>query len=188
MRTTLCFLIATLAACASSTAGSGSSSSPQTVLVPGGPDLRISGTDASNVHTIAYPVDQVWRALPATFDSIGVPVAAIDPAKRTMGNEGFKLRGRLKNTPLSRFIDCGNSTQVGANADNYDVNLTLLAEVQPGEQGTSKVVLTFQALAKPANFSQEYSQCSSRAVLETRFLDILKARLARTTRPASGAH
>jgi len=186
MRAAAVLLVATLAACASSGSGSGSGSSPHTVLVPGGPDLRISGTDASNVHTLAYPVDQVWRALPATFDSIGVPVAAIDPAKRTMGNEGFKIRGRLKNTPLSRFIDCGNSTQVGANADNYDVTLTLLAEVQPGEQGASKVILTFQALAKPANFSQEYSQCSSRAALETRFLDLLNARLARSTRPASG--
>jgi hypothetical protein len=149
------------------------------VYVPGGANLRISGADESNVHTIPFSVDQVWRALPGVFDSLGVPLATIDPKTRTMGNPGFKLRSRLKNVPLSRFIDCGNSTQVGSNADNYDVNLTVLAETRPAEPGSARVIITFQALAKPANFSQEYSQCSSRGVFETRFVDMLSARLQR---------
>jgi hypothetical protein len=115
--------------------------------------------------------------LPSVFDSLGVPVETLDPAKRTIGNSGFKVRGRLKNVPLSRFIDCGNSTQVGPNADSYEVNITLLAEVRVGEGGASNVTLAFQPLARPANFSQQYSQCSSKGVLETRFMDILNARL-----------
>lgn len=180
MRTAKLLLFASFAACASS--GSGSSSSPppapQTVSA-GGTSLRIYGNDESNIHTIPLPVDQVWRALPAVFDSLGVPVGTLDPKTHTMGNSGFKLRGRLKSVPLSRFIDCGSSTQIGSNADNYDVNLTVLAEARPAESGNTNVIITFQALAKPANFSQEYSQCSSRGVFETRFVDILNARLQR---------
>jgi hypothetical protein len=116
------------------------------------------------------------------FDSLGVPLATVDPKARTMGNTGFRLRGRLKNVPLSRFIDCGSSTQIGSNADNYDVSLTVLAEARPAESTSAKVIITFQAQAKPVNFSQEYSQCSSRGVFEKRFVDILQARLERSAR------
>jgi hypothetical protein len=141
--------------------------------------MAMGGGDASTSHVIAFAPDQVWRALPAVFDSLGIPIGTLDAAKRTMGNSGFKVRGRLRNTPLSRLIDCGNSTQVGPNADSYDVNLTLLAEVRPGEAGSSNVNLAFQAMARPATFAQEYSQCGSKAVLETRFVDILNAKLRR---------
>jgi len=136
--------------------------------------------NSSNVHTLAAAPDQVWRTLPAVFDSLGIPVATLDAAKRIIGNSGFKVRGRLKGVPLSRYIDCGNSTQIGANADSYDVLLTMTAEVQPGETaGATKLINHLQALAKPVNFSQEYSQCSSKGVLETKFFDILSARLQR---------
>jgi hypothetical protein len=178
MRKYTLLLFMTLAGCASTSTSSAPPPAPQTVALSG-TNLRIYGNDESNVHTIPFSVDQVWRALPAVFDSLGVPVATVDPKTRTMGNSGFKLRGRLKNVPLSRFIDCGNSTQIGSNADNYDVSLTVLAETRPAESGSAKVIITFQALAKPANFSQEYSQCSSRGVFETRFVDILSARLQR---------
>jgi hypothetical protein len=179
MRPATLLLIVSITACASAGSSSAPPQAPQTVFVPGGANLRIAGNDEANVHTIPFSVDQVWRALPGVFDSLGVPLAAIDPKAHTMGNSGFKVRGRLKSVPLSRFIDCGTSTQVGSNADNYDVNLTVLVEARPAESGSSKVIVTFQALAKPANFSQEYSQCSSKGVFETRFVDILDARLQR---------
>jgi hypothetical protein len=179
MRTATLLLLVPFAACASSGSSSAPPPAPQTVYAPGGANLRIAGNDEANVHTLPFPVDQVWRALPVVFDSLGVPLATVDPKTRTMGNSGFKTRGRLKSVPLSRFIDCGSSTQIGSNADNYDVNLTVLVESRSAESGSTKVIITFQALAKPANFSQEYSQCSSRGVFETRFVDILNARLQR---------
>jgi hypothetical protein len=37
--------------------------------------------------------------------------------------------------------------------------------------------VTLQAVAKPVNFAQDYSQCSTKGVLESRFFDILSARL-----------
>jgi hypothetical protein len=177
-RASLLLLLTSLAACASS----GSSAAPppaSRTVSAGGASLTMTGNDPSNVHTIAFSVDKVWRALPAVFDSIGIPVATLDPAKRSIGNSGFKIRGRLKGVPLSRYIDCGNSTQIGPNADSYDVNITLMADVRPAESGTSTVTTTMDAVARPANFAQEYSQCSSKGALETRFIAILNARLQR---------
>jgi len=142
----------------------------------------MAGSDAPNVHTLPFAPDQVWRALPAAFDSLGIPIETLDPAKRSMGNSGFKVRGRIKGVPLSRYIDCGNSTQIGPNADNYDVNITMLADVRPADAGTASVTTTFEAVARPANFAQEYSQCRSKGLLETRFIDIVKARLEKAPR------
>ena len=170
------------AACVS---GGGSSSAPppasQTVLRgPGGSTaLSITGVEATNVQTIAAPADQVFRLIPSVLDSLGVPVNMLEPTKRSVGNPALKIRQRLKTTPLSRYIDCGTSTQVGANADNYDVSLSAIADVAAGAANSSTVTLTFEAVAKPVNFSQQYSQCTSRGLFETRFFEILKARLTR---------
>jgi hypothetical protein len=139
----------------------------------------MAGTDPSTVHAIPFAPEQVWRSLPAVFDSIGIPVADLDPPKRKIGNSAFKVRGRLKNVPLSRYIDCGTSTQIGPNADSYEVNVSLLAEVRPAEAGTSTIITTFEAVARPANFAQAYSQCSSKGALESRFIDLVNAQLKR---------
>jgi hypothetical protein len=176
VRTAQSVLTLVLSACASSTSSSTLTPAPQSMQIAGS-TVTVSGSDGSSLHIVPFAPDRVWRMLPSVFDSLGVPVGTLDAAKRTMGNSGFKVRGRLKNVPLSRFIDCGNSTQVGPNADSYEVNITLLAEVRPGEAGASNVTLAFQPLARPTNFSQQYSQCSTKGVLEKRFIDILNARL-----------
>jgi len=175
-------LLAGAAACASTPPGSTASPQPQTVTVAGSSSstFRVGGVaDATGSATVPYALEQVWRVLPFVFDSIGIPVAAMDPAKRTLGNESFRVRSRLKGTPLSRYIDCGTSTQIGPNADNYDVVLTLTALVHSAEAGSSTVVLTFSAVAKPANFAQDYAPCNSRALMESRFMDIVRAKLAK---------
>lgn len=170
-----------LAACAS---GGGSASAPasQTVRVVGPSGTQsvdlAGGVDASSSRVLPYSVEQVWKALPGVLDSLGIPIQTMDPAKRVAGNAGFKIRGRLKNVPLSRYIDCGNSTEIGPNADNYEVHMVFLAAVRPAEGNASSVSLTFDAVAKPVNFAQDYSQCSSKAVLESRLFDVLAARLA----------
>jgi len=185
MRTATLLLLLPLAACATANSGSAPTPASQTVRVvgaSGGASLTMAGNNTSNVHTLAFGMDQVWRALPFVFDSIGIPVGTLDPGKRTIGNSGFKIRGRLRGVPLSRYIDCGNSTQIGPNADAYDVNITMFAELHPGEAGATVLSTTMDAVARPATFAQEYSHCASKGVLETRFADILKARLERAAR------
>lgn len=176
--TLLCTLV--LVGCASS-GGTGSAPASQTMRVVG-PSATQSiamsgGPETSSSRTLPYSVEQVWRALPAVLDSLGIPIQTIDPAKRVIGNSGFKLRGRLKNVPLSRYIDCGNSSGTGPNADTYEVHMAILAAVQ-GEGNSSTVSLSFEAIGKPVNFAQDYSTCGSKAVLESRLFDLLAGRLA----------
>ena len=178
MRGTHVLLSVGLAACAGGSS-SASGTRPISTPVAGGGNLRVAGTDPSTVRTIAFAPDQVWRALPAVFDSIGIPVANLDAPKRMIGNSAFKIRGRLKNVPLSRYIDCGTSTQIGPNADSYEVNISLMAEVKPGAGGTTTLITTFEAVARPANFAQAYSQCGTKGILESRFGELVNAQLKR---------
>lgn len=179
MKTSAVLFAVALAACASSGA-TGGSTAPQTVRVmgAGGATITLATTDASHSHTIAFSPDQVFRMIPSVLDSLGIPVTMLEPGKRSVGNPSLKVRQRLKTTPLSRYIDCGTSTQIGANADNYDVNLSIIADVRPGQGNSAEVTFNVEAAARPLNFAQDYAACRSRGLLESRFFETLNGRLA----------
>src|SRR5262245_16315534 len=170
-----------LAACAPS----GSSTSPapatQTIRVGGGggagAELRLSGGNAPHSSTLAFAPDKVWLVLPAVLDSLGISVATIEPTKHLTGTSSFKVRSRLKSVPLSRYIDCGNSGQIGPNADSYDIVLTVFVNASPAADGATTVTTTFDAVGRPATYAQEYSQCRSTGQFEKRLLELLQARL-----------
>lgn len=107
-----------------------------------------------------------------------MPVTRLDAAGKVIGNNGFKIRQRLGKVALSRYIDCGE-TQIGPNADSYEVYLTVLVQVRPVGTTSSSLVTTFEASARPIAFSQAYSRCSSRGSLETKLLAAIKAQLTR---------
>lgn len=174
--------IAIVTACASGGASAPGSAGPitQTFGVAGTNDRMVisGGGSGPTVHALDATVDRVWRLLPAVFDSLGVPVTRVDPAQRVIGNEGFKIRQRLRDVPLSRYVDCGQ-TQIGPNADSYEVFMTLLVQVRPvpNNAASSSLVTTFEAAARPLTFSQGYSRCSTRATLEARLLETVKVQL-----------
>ena len=170
-----------LGACASSGSTSAAAPArPDVQTVRGGSAIAGSLTVTSNtsaaVTSLAVPLDRVWKVLPAAFDSLGIPLGTLDPNRHLIGYEGFKVRQRLGKTALSRYLDCG-TTQVGANADSYEVVLTVLTQLQPGASGTTSLATTVEANARPIAFSQAPSRCTSTTVLESRLLDAVKAQL-----------
>jgi hypothetical protein len=112
------------------------------------------------------------------MDSLKVPLGRVDPTLRVVGNESFKIRQRLGKTSLSRYFDCG-STQIGPNADSYDVMVTVLAQLESTGAESTRISTTVQAMAKPITFNQEYAQCSSKGELESKLLGFLRAELQR---------
>lgn len=174
-----CVALTLVSACATGTA-SQHAETPQTVR--GGDaslgNLRIAPSSGTDVVQLPYSVEKVWGVLPAAFDSISVPVATIDPSSHRFGNEGFKLRMRLGKTTLSRLFDCGQ-TQIGPNADSYEVFLVVLAQVTPVAAGSASLTTTIDASAKSIANSQGYIKCSSKGVLEARLIAQIKAGLAK---------
>ncbi|MEP6778604.1 MAG: hypothetical protein ABJC26_01850 [Gemmatimonadaceae bacterium] len=174
---TQCALLTLVGACATGTA-SQHADTPQTVR---GADaslgnLRVAPSSGTDVVQLPYSVEKVWAALPAAFDSIFVPVATIDPTSHRFGNEGFKLRQRLGKTTLSRLFDCGE-TQIGANADSYEIFLIVVAQVTPVGSASASLTTTIDASAKSIANSQGYIKCSSKGLLEARLMAQIKAGL-----------
>lgn len=186
-----CPLVLTLLACASTgggadgtaDAGSAGSAAPapatMRVATPGGNlNIRVRPDEMRSSFIVAAPIDRVWRALPATFDSLGIPGAVVDAAARRYGSTGFRVRRRLGTAPVSRYFDCGQ-TQIGENADEYNVQLQVVATLSTGTAGTTNVEVLLDALARPVAFSQGYQACSTRGTLDARLIERLRTELSR---------
>ena len=173
------------AACASS--GSTAASAPpsttarapvtETLRIEGGGTFGTSVTTATTTKTLPFSIDQVWRVLPAVYDSLGIPVATLDAASHTVGNDGFKTRFRLRKVSLSRYLDCGSSP-AGPSADDYEVTMAVHTQLAPGAASSTTATTTLEASAKPVQFSQPPTRCSSRGVLEPRVGDLIATLLA----------
>jgi hypothetical protein len=178
----LAALIAATTACsASGTASSvarASGPAQRPVGTIDGANIVITAASTPDVSTLAAPMAQSWNALRAAYDSLGIPVTSQDPQRRIIGNEAWKVRQRIARTPLSRFLDCGSS-QIGPNADSYDVVLFVQSQLLPADAGSTKLSTIVEAQARPATYNQAWSRCSTKGALETRIADLVKAQLAR---------
>jgi len=189
MRIVLGLSLALVCGCASSGAGGGPSSSAksapsapvsQTVRVDGAGSMNVASSGPStSAKTLPYAMDRVWGALPAVYDSLGIPVTTYDGTQHVIANDGFKARFRLAKVSLSRYLDCGD-TQMGPSADSYEVFLSVRTQLSPAEAGSTTAVTSLEASARPVQFSQPPSRCSSRNVLEPRVAELVGRALAKS--------
>jgi hypothetical protein len=150
----------------------------ESTYVPGGGAsgasalLSVSGENGTVSVVIGAPLQSVWRVMPVAFDSSGVQLTLIDPKKHLMANEGFKIRQKLGKERLSTYFECG-TTQVGPNADSYELYVTVHSYLEPVKGDTTKTRMTVavSGAAKPLQFSQDYSRCTSKTILERRMVD-----------------
>lgn len=172
-----------LVACASSSQSPAPSpQADQTVRVVAGTGstgstTSITRTDDPSQRVMPVAADRIWNALPAVFDSLGLPITDRNVQARTIGTSSLKLRRRLRNVPLSRYMECG-STQGSPSADSYDVLLTFTAQLVPAGDSTT-VATRMDALARPTFVSGEYVNCGSTRTLEKRFFDLLTTEVNR---------
>ncbi len=150
------------------------------VIMTGAGSSGLNVVAASTVSTqqIAASVDRVWKVLPAVFDSIAVPVGLVDPQGHTIGNRGLKIRGKLGKVGLARYIDCG-TTQIGPNAESYDINLTVTAALRPTGEGATAMTVDVEASARPMAFAQDPIPCSTKGALEQRIKDLTTSLVSR---------
>jgi hypothetical protein len=177
MRLSVLVASAALAACAST--GVPGSPSVETVRVASGNGVMTTAlhpTLNANGGMINAQVGQTWAFLRTIYDSLGIAVATLDPAKHIIGNPDLKLRRRLGEVGLSKYIDCGNA-QGSPSAETYEVRMSVLTQAQVVSEWQTTVLTTIEARAKPITMSGEFSLCSSTGALEKRILEMLKARL-----------
>lgn len=169
-----------LAACASRPGGAAITETVRVATNSGGA-VRISSvaTDRALTYEVAASIEDVWRVLPAVFDSLGIPVTERLQASRTIANTGVRLRRKLGNVSLHQYIDCG-SAQGGPNAETYEVFFSLQTQVLAGkEAGSAQLNTLVQPLARPVNFSGDWVRCSTKGVLEGKIAEVTKAKLGK---------
>lgn len=170
-----------LPACATSSRPGEAPPLPETVRVPG-PNggtmaaIEIQHTTSPAARTFFRPPDEVWAALPAVYAELSIPIEERDVASRTIGNPAFRVRRRLADVPLGRYLDCG-STQGSSSADSYEILLSVETHVQPADAGAAVVTTVVEARGRPVAFSADYVTCGTRGALEKRFFEILAAHL-----------
>jgi hypothetical protein len=138
--------------------------------------MVVTTSNTADVVAVPFSPDAVFRILPSVYDSVAVSVNTIDPAKRVIGNNGFKVRTRLGKKYLSQLMDCGNS-QIGPNADTYDVFLSVLTTVMADGTTGARIATVLDAQARPATYNQPYSRCTTKGALELRISELVTARL-----------
>jgi hypothetical protein len=176
MRAFIVLSFTILGGCASSGVGT-ATPDRETVRVSGAGNLRMAALDQTSDAKISFPIGKVWHALPAAYEQLGIPITQADEATHTIGNGGLKIRRELGKVALSRYIDCG-TTQIGENADSYEVYLTVTSHVdEEPTAGLSILRTTFEAMARPIAFSRDYARCSSKGELEKRIAEAVKSQL-----------
>lgn len=170
------------AACAGTPAPGGPPVPDQTVRTDGSSGgspmtMSIAHTTSPSVRTVSAPADRVWNALPAVFASLGIPIEERDVGARSLGNPALKVRRRLGDVSLNRYLDCG-STQGGQSADTYEIVMSVMTYLRPAAEGT-EVTTIVEARGSPVVFSAEYVTCGTRGALEQRFFDALNQELKR---------
>ncbi len=172
MRRLLSIGLVSMAACAANPAP-GTTPVEQSIAIVGAgtSSLNVVSAAGTSTHEFAFPVDRVWKIMPAVFDSIAVPVTVLDPRSYTIGNQGFKVRGKLGKVGLARYIDCG-TTQIGPNSESYDITLTVTTALAATAGGATAMTVNIQASARPPAFGQDPFPCQSKGNLEQRIKDL----------------
>ena len=171
------FMVLTLAACGAcaSSGQSATQTGPETVsrvFMPGGSGVEMYNDPGVGSRFVDAPLDSVWLALPRAYELLGIPDVGVDAERTMFGNPGYRAR-RIEGERLSKYVDCGMGATAVPHADQYNVTLSVLTRLTPGQDGGTMVVTTVEATGKPRAVSGNPVYCQSKGTLEARVAELL---------------
>ena len=182
MRGTTIISCLALAGCATTNAATGSSDARDPIRVAStglaSMSIETHTTNTAVGGKVGFAVDRVWGPLRAAYDSLAIPVAVFSATTGTMGNSSLRVRRRLGEVAISKYINCGN-VQGGPSADSYEIQLSVITTAVPAEQGTTNLMTLVEAQGRPVTIAGEYMRCTSTGGIETRILELVNAQLHR---------
>jgi hypothetical protein len=164
-------ILLTLAACATSTAGSSASETVRVIGAGGAMTAEIHPSDQLVGGDVSAPIDRAWAVVGAVYDSLHLPVASVDGATHTVASPTLRLRRRLGDTPLSRYLNCGN-TQGGQSADAYEVQLSVRTILR-SHDGATTISTSMNAEGRPITLSGDYTRCTTTGNLEKKVVALV---------------
>ena len=129
--------------------------------------------------TVDFPMDRVWSAMKSAYDSIGVPVGSMDQASHTIGNSTLRVRRRLGEVAMSKYVNCGNVQGVQS-ADAYEVVGSVVTRLEPADgPSRTRMVTLVDFQGRPMTIAAEYTRCTTTGQLEKRIAELVSAQLKR---------
>jgi hypothetical protein len=164
-----------IAACASTSGPPPAHEDVRVVLSPES-IVNLTRERFSHISQVSGTREEVWNALAAVHEQIGIPVEAGDLKAGTMT---FAVRDRARTIagrPASALLDCG-STHAGQRADAY--RLTVRVDHTMEETGAGRITLSTSVDASARNpaVSSTAVACRSRGTLEKQIAELVAARL-----------
>lgn len=148
----------------------------------------------NRARIIDFPAsaEALWPRVIGAYERVGIPLGEVDGKARTLGTSSVRVLGRLGDTRVGEYIDCGAGPLGMRLTDTYIVLLRAVTELRPPagsraaappgqaslrrpEYTTVRTLVT--ATAKPNSTQGDPVDCVSTGRLETR--------LARLIDPAS---
>lgn len=133
-------------------------------------------TTAAAPATIQAVPAAVFAVLGEVYSAIGIEVGTVDAPTRTMGNTQFRATRRLRNEPLSRYVDCGGNSMGASLANTRPVRISILSTVTP--QGTSSQLRTVVEASTTTAEQSGGIPCTSTGELEASIARMVALRLA----------
>ena len=138
-------------------------------------DYTTNTTSFVSRDLLAAPLDSVWAVLPEIWKSLGLDFGGISTKEHRLQTGVVRLHRQLGGVSLSRYVECGRSTQ-GPNADIYFITLSLQT-VASGPDGRVTVQSTMSVAGEGTGNSGAVVRCSSLGELERRVAERVALRL-----------
>lgn len=138
-------------------------------------EFRITRDDRVIAAQAAVPRDQLWTALPAQYQRLGLPITSLDARRYIIRSEAGARSGRIGSVRASKYLDCGRTSSRTEAADVYSVTLFVSNQVNAGASGASQLLTLVQGRAVDPTSNNPAMPCTSTGVLEREIVTALGA-------------
>jgi hypothetical protein len=145
-------------------------------------NLETSTTIQKRSTPVAANAKTLWGVLPGAYQDLALDLAVYDSTLMVIGNPGLQVqRGRLGDTRVSRYLNCGTDPMGSALADRYNVRISVVSRVRETGAGASVLETEVSGDAAQRAVSSVAVSCASTGVLEEAVANAAKMRLAGMT-------
>jgi len=170
------FLITLVVLAAGCASGSGGQLGTGLAASVGGSEVRVEETAPAVLAFPGATVDDVWKALPATFRALGIPASVMDAAARIYGN------GRVTETTVAGrstrdLFRCGDDSSISPS--QYRVQFGISAQPRAVASGGTELYVQTTAFGRFVSASRSGStHCVSNGGIEKKLKEQIDIQLA----------
>lgn len=123
------------------------------------------------------PLERVWEALPAVYETLGIPVEVNDASTRTYGTRRYTY-GRLGGKRTMDYVRCGHQGAGPSAVSSYRVRVTIVSSVGPAPDEKSVLATEVTGVAMPVDGTSTGAvRCVTTGDLERRIHSLVAEQL-----------